>query len=337
MNPIQINDPSGIVPCWCLSKGMAGMISQMTGLAQAVGLPYECKSTRLGFPWRWVPMPLIPRSPGSLSDPGLIATDEPPQLILSCGRHGVIPALALKRRFGSRTLTVQIQDPKVDPSLFDIVVVPEHDYLRGKNVFLTTGAIHHITSARLEEARRASIAKELSPAGQTVVPVLIGGPNGYYSFSKSDVRRFFDKLNILGETHHMRLVFLPSNRTPAELCTELARIFGEKHYVWNREGTNPYLSALSLASHVIVTGDSVSMITEAAATGKPVFVETLTERRRAVRFRRFHESFQQKGITREFTGRLTDWTYRIPNDTPRVAHLIQERIGCHEHAVTRAA
>jgi mitochondrial fission protein ELM1 len=321
------NKPALCAPphaCWCLSKGLAGMISQMKGLAQALGLQYQCLETRLRFPWTLMPTPLLPKSPVVLRNPDQIL-QPPPRVIISCGRHGVIPALWLKRKYGDQIFAAHIQDPCIDPSGFDMVIVPRHDHIRGQNVYLTTGAIHHITPQVLQAAAGSALAKSLSD-GRPLVAVLVGGPNGYYSFGDNDLNEFVDRLDATVKGHNVRLVVLPSNRTPLRITNRLAQEFGRDHIVWNRQTENPYLAALAVASHIVVTGDSVSMVTEAAATGRPVFVQELSEKRRATRFRRFHQMFYDEGITRPFEGRLAEWGYEPVNDTLNIAKTIQERI-----------
>jgi mitochondrial fission protein ELM1 len=123
------------------------------------------------------------------------------------------------------------------------------------------------------------------------------------------------------------LAILPSRRTPERVVDRFVQRFGSEQLVWNRSGENPYLCALATATHLIVTGDSVSMVTEAAGTGRPVYVEYLTERRRARRFRKFHESLERAGVTRSFEGRLETWSYSPRNDSARVAEVIRERLG----------
>jgi mitochondrial fission protein ELM1 len=76
----------------------------------------------------------------------------------------------------------------------------------------------------------------------------------------------------------------------------------------------------------VVTGDSVSMISEATATGRPVHVHHLPELRQARRLRRFHASFEDYGYTRRFTGTLDHWSYMPPNETERVAGVIRRRV-----------
>ena len=327
--------------CWCVSKGLAGMLSQMAGLAQSVGIEYRCLSTPLRFPWARLPVAVIPRSPAVLRNPKLPGLTPPPQLVISCGRHGVIPALYLKKKLGQRLFAVHIQDPKTDPAQFDMVVVPRHDPIRGDNVYLTNGAIHYVTDERLESARRDPVVNEITDGSRPVVAVLPGGPNGHYLFHQQDLDRFVANLRRLVTDNDVQLVVLPSNRTPAWIRDRFESEFGVEHYVWRGQHANPYFTALAIARFIVVSADSVSMTTEAASTGVPVFVQHLTEktfgrRIRRFRLRRFHEMFEQDGITRPFEGRLDEWSYEPPGDTPKVAQIIRERIAFDDNVARTA-
>lgn len=323
--------------CWCISRGAAGMNSQTAGLAHAIGYQpvenstveqpaYQFIDTKLAFPWSCLPFSMIPASPRVLTSPEALEVSPEPRLVVSCGRHGVIPALYLKKKLGKRVFTVHIQDPKCNTSGFDLVLIPKHDPGRGPNVYLTMGALHKVTPEKLEAARQSEEAGKLTDAKRPLVTVLLGGKNGYYSFSPADIDRLFRKLNRLVDERGVKLAVLTSNRTPDEVCSRLIHEFGEEHFIWNGQGPNPYLEALAVADYIVVTGDSVSMVTEATATGKPVFVEHLTEQRTARRFRKFHSMFEEAGMTRKFEGQLAEWNYEPPNDTPCVARLIRERM-----------
>jgi mitochondrial fission protein ELM1 len=312
--------------CWGLSIGVAGMLSQMKGLAQAVSCEFEPRRTRLRRFWRWMPLALVPRTFAVIRDAGEFTSEEPPRLVIACGRHAVIPAICLKRQWGVRIVTVFVQDPLVDTRNFDFVVAPEHDEVRGPNVISTRGALHHVSAAVLSAARQTKMAQYFLQTGRPIATVLLGGPNRYYAFSQTDVSRLIDKLHIAARDD-VQLLIVPSRRTPADMCFRFQSEFGQDHLVWDGQDENPYLAALAVADFVIVTGDSVSMTTEASATGKPVFVEYLRERLPARRFRKFHFSFRHAGITRPFEGRLHRWTYSPPDDTAEVARRIKERMG----------
>jgi uncharacterized protein len=313
--------------CWCISKGMAGMNSQTSGLAKAVGFDFEFKNARMGFPWNCLPMSWAPWSNTVMKNPSALIAEPAPRLVVSCGRHGIIPALFLKKKFGDQVFTVHIQDPKIDTSGFDLVVIPKHDLTRADNVYLTTGALHYVTPEKLAAARTSEHATAFQESDRPICTVLLGGKNGYYSFSNSDIERLIVHLECVTEAHGVKLVILKSNRSPEFACRRLEERFGEEHFVWDGQGHNPYFEALAWSSYVVVTGDSVSMVTEATATGCPVYVQHLTERRPAPRFRRFHDMFEKAGYTRTFDGQLENWSYEPVNDTPKVAELIRERMG----------
>jgi mitochondrial fission protein ELM1 len=315
--------------CWCVSKGMAGMNSQTSGLAKAVGFEFdfEFKNTRLAFPWNCLPMSWVPWSNRSMQNAGELIAEPAPKLVVSCGRHGIIPALFLKKKLGDAVFTVHIQDPKINTSGFDLVVIPKHDETRAENVYLTTGALHYVTPEKLAQARASEHAALFRECAKPICTVLLGGKNRYYAFSKSDVERLILHLDRVSQQQDVKFVFLKSNRSPEFACDRIQERFGDEHIVWDGTGHNPYFEALACSSYVVVTGDSVSMVTEATATGCPVYVQHLTERRPAPRFRRFHEMFEKAGYTRKFDGRLDDWSYEPPNDTPKVAELIRDRMG----------
>jgi mitochondrial fission protein ELM1 len=91
--------------------------------------------------------------------------------------------------------------------------------------------------------------------------------------------------------------------------------------VWDGCGDNPYFAFLALADAFLVTADSVSMISEAAATGKPVHILDLQGGN--AKFARFHAAMRAAGITRPFAGRLESWWYPIPDDTAHAGAAVR--------------
>lgn len=311
---------------WGLSIGVAGMLSQMRGLAAAVGCDFEPQRTRLNKPWRWMPLSMVPRSFSVVRDGEQLDVDHPPRLIIACGRHSVIPAICFKREWGSQLCTVFIQDPLVDCTEFDLVVAPAHDEVAGPNVVQTLGALHPITDEALAAARETDLARSFGARNERLVAVLLGGPSRCYGFTPADITRLIDKLHAVVDRDEVRLMIVASRRTPQPVSQRFRDEFGTRHHVWTDGETGPYLAALSIADWIVVTGDSVSMASEAAATGKPVYVELLTERLPARRFRRFHDGFRRSGITRPFEGRLDQWRYIPPDDAARAADAVRTRM-----------
>jgi mitochondrial fission protein ELM1 len=323
--------------CWAITDSAAGNQSQARGLAQAVGLPFELKVISLRLPWRKLWPGIIPVSKAIFATGEQLQLQHPPRLVISCGKQAVMASLFLKQCLGSDVVTAHIQDPKIRSTRFDLVVAPEHDGLHGPNVLHTLGAPHHVTAPALQAAANSPAGQVLKQRNRPFAAVLIGGPNKCYRFETETLRPLIQRLRECALAQEMQFVILPSRRTPPEILQLFQTALGAEHFVWDRTGENPYLPALALASHVIVTGDSVSMTSEAAATCKPLYVFHLPEKRHSRRFRRFHEQFAERGMTRPFVGQLDEWTYPSPDQTHQIADVIRTRLGGTDVISSRSA
>ncbi len=313
--------------CWILTDGKMGMVAQARGLAEAVGLPIVEKTLRGGFPWRFLPASLWPPGVMGLSPRSDSLTPPWPRLTISCGRHGVGPALEVKRRSGGRTTAVHIQHPRIRPSRFDLVVAAAHDRLSGPNVEVTAGSVHRVTRARLDE--EAGIwADRLSAIPHPRIAVLIGGNNGIYQLGKPETHAIAEALDRLAKETGGGLMVTPSRRTGDENTAILREVLsGSGRIVWDLTGENPYFGFLGSAGAVIATGDSVNMVSEAVATGKPVHILDLPHNGKAAKFERFHKAMRDAGATRPFQGKLETWQVPEVDDTARAAARVRSILG----------
>lgn len=310
---------------WIITPGEAGFESQGRGLAEALGVTSVFKRVRAKVPWTWLPGGLWPRPFAALAPDSDPLVPPWPDLVISCGRVAAPVALAIKHASGGRTRVAHIQDPRMALGGFDLIVAPRHDGIAGDNVVTTTGAIHPVTCEKL-----AAAAERWRPtfAGlpRPLLGVLIGGNNGRYRLDESATGNIADGLARLAARHGAGLAVTPSRRTGAANEALLRRrLAGVPAVIWDRQGDNPYLGILALADVLVVTEDSVSMTSEAIATGKPVYVARLPGRSR--RQERFHEDLMRAGYTRRFNGELASWTYSPPDDTARAAAECRRRFG----------
>jgi len=314
---------------WVLHDGKAGMASQSLGLAEAVGFPFVERVLTVHPPWAWLPPQLWAAPLAAVSDAGRRLEPPWPDLVIACGRNTAKPALAIRRASGERTITAQIQDPRVGHNEFDLMVVPEHDRLRGANVITSKAALHRVTPEKLaaEQAR----FPELASLPRPVLGVLVGGSNRAYRLTLDRLAEIADAIAIAVRESGGSVVLTPSRRT-GDVGIELLRqrLAGLPASIWDMTGDNPYYAYLASADAFLVTADSVSMISEAAATGKPVHILGFGGGDR--KFDRFHATMAAAGITRPFCGRIENWSYAPLDDTARAGATLRALLAARQQA-----
>ena len=320
------DEPAKPDTTWVITDGSVGMEAQGIAVAEAVGLPFTLKRVRPKGTMRLVPTPLQILVPGQTLLRAM-DTSEPleppwPRLVISIGRRSVPTALAIKRLSGAYAL--HIQNPKVPAGLFDLVATPVHDNFEGPNVITTFGAVHSVTPERLAEAGK-NFAPRVKALPHPRVAVLLGGESQAFSFPPKIGMEFGAKLANLARETGGSLLVTPSRRTnPYTLAALSHAIVDTPHFIWDGTGENPYFAFLSLADAIVVTHDSVNMVTEAVGTGKPVYVQALPGR--STRLSRFHGLMRERGATRPFEGHLESWSYAPINDTELVASAIRHAL-----------
>ena len=306
-----------------LTEGMHGMISQVEGMAKALNAVYSHKIVRLSFPWSLIPPKYTPISQIILKDKIYLTEDEAPDLIISCGRKSVIPSIILKKN-NPKIFTIHIQNPKVNSKNFDAVIAPRHDSYYGSNVYSSEGAIHYITYEEIQAAKNYLSSKIKS---NKIVSIILGGPNKYYSFSKEQVMEIFQSIRQSFILEGYEIIIVPSMRTPKTIIELAKKEMGKFGYVVDTVDKQAYLSAYALATYIVVTCDSISMISEAMASGKPIYVAHMKEKKNIYRFKRFFELFEHMGIIKNHISSLEKtWTYKKHNEAIKIANIIKSEI-----------
>jgi hypothetical protein len=310
-----------------MTTGEAGFRSQARGLAERLAPEPRELVVGLRFPWDRLPVALTP-NPFALLDPARERPAPPwPELLISCGRRTAALSMAIRRASGGRTLTVHVQDPLARPDGFGLVVAMRHDAILGPNVIKVATALHGVTPEKLAQAADLWRAR-LRPGPEPLAGVLIGGPTGGRAFPTGAL---IEALTRLRREAGARLAIAPSRRTPAVLIAAIEAAFAgdSSVFVWDRESDNPYLGVLASADRLVVTSDSVSMISEALATGHPV--EVFGEPQNA-RHARFLRTLIDDGLIDPFTGGPVVFRDRRPVDATdfaaqAVRRLVEARTG----------
>jgi len=263
-----VPDAPAVPSVWAISDGAAGNARQALALATALGLaPLEMR-IRVRAPWRW----LAPRLTSGASHAFVPRPAAPwPDIAIGCGRQAALLTRVLRAWSGGSTFCVQILDPRIDAAAFDVVVAPRHDAVTGANAIATLGALNPVDADWLQRARMEFSTLQQLPQPRTAL--LVGGPRRGLGLDAAWLERFIARLRALLERDGGSLMIALSRRTPPDWHARLHGAFdnGCVHF-WGSpaDGPNPYPGYLAWAERIVVTPDSVNMLSEACATGVPV-------------------------------------------------------------------
>ena len=317
---------TALTSCWVISDGRRGIENQALGLAEALGRlrPLDISRQTITHAGAFVSLP-----PGLQfflkSKPAGYRLKAPfPQIAIGCGRQAIAPLRALKKKLGAEIFTVYVQDPRISPKHFDLVIAPEHDRLTGANVETMIGSPNRVITKRLEEGVQ-QFKDQLAPLPAPRVAVLIGGKSKTHSLSENTHKTHVQAICALAQ-QGMSVMLTTSRRTPDWAVDEYRKITKDRRHVWvwDGKGENPYFAFLGSADAILVTEDSTNMLTEACATGKPVF--TLSMDGQPGKFAGLYEALAQRCYLAPFAGSIESKTYAPLDETARMAGKLLQRL-----------
>lgn len=286
---------------WAITSGEAGMRSQVLGLGEALGVPFEEKIIEARPPFSYLPPFLLPEPKLAIRDADKVLAPPWPDLVITSGRRAVYAALAIRQASQGRTKLVHIQNPVGAVQSFDLVISMRHDGLSGDNILTVDTALHRVTPVKLVEGAR-TWRPYFSALPRPLIGVVLGGRNRHYRFTMEIAEAMIAGLRSLQRSFRAGIAITPSRRTEPEIVERFKTFSHETSgvYLWNGQGENPYFGILGLADALIVTSDSVSMVSEAIATGKPVATVRLSGHAR--RHEYFIETMIDRGAISRFSG-----------------------------------
>lgn len=284
INRISVNVKSSDAPhlgggdtprVWVVTGYRAGERTQILALAEALGWPFEVKE--LDYRPSAARISLFRHSDlrGFRLDRSSRLEPPWPDLVITAGMRNEPACRWIRAQSGGRTRIVHIGRPWARLKQFDLVITtPQYRLPEQTNVLHNTLTLHRVTVARLQaEARRWGPRLVALPRPR--IAVVVGGHSGPTTFGRKAATRLARQASAMARERGGSLLVTTSARTaPAAAEALSAGIEAPVHfYRWRRaDDDNPYFGYLALADAIIVTADSISMLTEACATGKPVYM-----------------------------------------------------------------
>lgn len=257
---------------WLIHGPRAGDNAQVTAMADALGWPYAIK--RISYNQRYL-------EGYQKLGPNLTSVDQAnsdvlsppwPDLIIAIGRRAVPVVQWIKSQAGGRVKLVHLGRPRCDLSLFDLVITtPQYGLPDLPNVLHLSAPLVRLDQEQLSKAAEVWMPR-LKHLPKPWIAAIIGGDSFPYFFDKATAQILGRQLNEIGQQSAGSLLLTTSPRTAPEvaeaLIAEISCPAFIHRFVQGME--NPYFAYLALADRLVVTAESVSMLTEATLTGKPV-------------------------------------------------------------------
>ena len=300
--------------CWVIHDGAAGNRRQAIALAEALGWGFEEKVIKPGALSKCFAPRLLPFIKQPFDSAFSEAMQNPPASVIGCGRQAALATRLLKR---AGSFAIQILNPRLPSHHWNVLIAPLHDFVQGSNVIGSVGSLHDVSSASLKQWRSQASARTALKSPRTLV--LIGGPSRMALFNEGLIEVMFSKLEYELATHGGSLIICGSRRTPKAIAEKIRGRFSDSNFpVWfdASDGDNIYHSALAHADQIVLTPDSVNMISEACATELPVFI---AEPERATgRMRIFIDHLLKIGRIKPLSRELIDFPITPLNTMPDV-------------------
>lgn len=311
--------PPCMVEARIICTDVAGLKSQALGLVEAAGLVAEMKPLQFRAAWQHIPTNFWFNPRWAVEEP--VFSAPLPPIVIGAGGAGSRVVAALRSK---AVQAVAIQHPRMALSRFDVILAAQHDNITGPNVIVTRTALHRVTPERLAEAR-AIWAPRFAHLPRPLLGVLLGGSNGRYRFEADEARVLVEALAGMLR-RGIGVMITPSRRTSAQVVALIRDSLAPLGaYIWSFEGENPYFGMLACADAILVTADSVSMVSEAVATSVPVLLARLPGK--STRIGAFMDMLVQSGRVRNFTGQLEMWNADSLNDTLWAGQELRRRLG----------
>lgn len=309
---------------WAVSDGRVGIEAQVLGLAEAIARerPADITSKRIG--WRYG----LGRLPWRIIPAAALQADAPfaapwPDIWVGAGRASLPLSTRARAWSGGKTFVVQTQDPGGATRNLDLVIPPLHDELAGDNVFPILGSptrMHAAGSAR----ELAAFGARIEALPRPRVAMVVGGKSNAHDLPAGHARAMAGEVAGAVRAAGGSLLLSFTRRTPKSARQVMTAALRDlPGWIWDGAGANPYFAFLAAADVILVTEDSVNLATDAATTGKPVYVLGMAGGGR--KFDRFHADLRRLGVARPFDGRLSTWSYEPLDETRRAAREVLRR------------
>lgn len=315
---------------WVLVDNRIGNANQAIVLAEKINQPFEIKQITYNY-FGKLPNSILSLFPIHVKSKILkqLKTENIPNIIISAGRRTAALAVHLKKLSNNKSKIIQIMRPNLDPKEFELIILPQHDIYNYTlpNIVRILGALTNVHEKL--PTIKDSFEKKY-PDIKNFIAVIIGGSTKNYKLTMENAHELGNAISTIADNHSLALFITFSRRTPKNVKEYFQKNFPWPNICYDPASgeQNPYPAILGSAEFIISTSDSISMCSEAASTGKPIYIyrpNNFTLKK--------HNFFVQQlvdlGIVRRLdknTNFLEPYNYEPLSEINKVVEIIQKDI-----------
>ena len=319
---------------WVLTDDRVGSNNQSIALAEKLSNNFIVKNIKYNF---------LIKIPNIIRQSTLIGVNKKksddinnnfPDIIISAGRRLSSVALNIKKKSNKKIFLINILNPNLNFKKFDLVILPKHDNFNIKkynNIIEINGSLTKINKELLKNDIK-KWTPFFSKYKKPFISFLIGGDTKNYKFDNEKFENIIKHISKLINNINGTLLLNTSRRTNNECLSILKKYVTCDNYFynWNEKLGNdsPYFSFLDLSDYIIVTADSMSMISDACSTGKPVYVYIPTNKI-SKKHLNFVNIMKKENYIKLFNENLIEFEkyfYTPLNEVERIANIVKDRI-----------
>ena len=319
---------------WVLTDDRIGSNNQSIALAEKLSNNFIVKNIKYNF---------LIKIPNIIRQSTLIGVDKKksddinnnfPDIIISAGRRLSSVALNIKKKSNKKIFLINILNPNLNFKKFDLVILPKHDNFnieKYNNIIEINGSLTKINK-ELMDLDVKKWAPFFNNYKKPFISFLIGGDTKNYKFDNEKFESIIKHISKLINNINGTLLLNTSRRTNNQCLSILKKYITCDYYFYNWQeklgNDSPYFSFLGLSDYIIVTADSMSMISDACSTGKPVYVYIPTDKI-SKKHLNFVNIMKKENYIKLFNENLIEFEkyfYTPLNEVERIANIVKDRI-----------
>ena len=301
--------------CLILLIGIKGIDNQSIALAKNLGLKF--KKIKIDINPFIKTFPFFGNIFNNLENNFKLIKKYNFKYLITTGKKLSGVSIALKKIYGEKIINIHLQKPNFYSKHFDILIIPEHDeFYRQNNIIKIVGSLSPFNEMQIQK-KNPVIEKKFKYFKSPNVLVLLGGKSKRYIPTNTDYSKLLLDVKYAAKKILANVIICQSRRTPENVLYLAKQIFSDftnHFYISKKDEPNIYPSIIKICDYIVVTNDSVNMISEIASTTKNLFLGYLNKERS--KLKSFHEKLLMQNNIKIFNNSFYDFK-KIPLDNQK--------------------